>query len=85
MFFLQSACARLNEVDKYRWIAIVQTSVVYVKQEKLILRKSMVKFDIEWKLTAYPMWVKMTWMINMCDKLFFFFFDNIFQGINEEI
>ena len=62
-----------------------------VKQEKLILRKSMVKFDIEWKLTEYPMRLKMTWMLNMCDKLCFLFFfhlklrQHIFQGINETI
>ncbi len=51
----------------------------------------MVKFDVEWKCTEYLMWHKMTWMINMCDKLFFIVFfhlkliPNVFQGINEKI
>ena len=34
----------------------------------------MVTFDIKWKLSEYPMWHKMTWMLNRCDKLFFIVF-----------
>ena len=62
---------------------------VNCETRKLILRKSMVKFDIEWKLTEYPMWHKITWIINMCDKLFFSSFfhlklrQHIVQGLNE--